>query len=698
MTATRALERSFPPVVGCGVVLASAAVWVSGRSAPLGLGVLVLVPLMILFTVAALRRPVLAVAAFAVLLPAGSIGLPLSTNAAQVLAVWAALVVLAARIGGRGRSLGRSPVLAASALLVVSALLSTLTSVAPRISLLQTMNYVAGLALAAAVVAATARRGDLLVSAMAVVVGGAVLCGSVLVDLPNLQARFDSTIVGNRPTGIFAQPNELGLCTAMMLCFSLAMAVVALRRGHRALVVLCGTASVLALTALVLSLSRGGWIGAFAGLVVLVALLRGARRPLLICFLTVGVVVLALLVAEPATSGSSVFVDRFATIFTGERSPFDERPAAWAGALRQMAHSPVLGSGPAAFPTAAAQGLAQFTDVRQVVHAHVLYLTVGAEQGVLGVAALVVAIGFGVREALRNRPAPTHFPRGPRATASPPAYPVEAGVSAAAAAALTAVVAEGVVDYPLRNPVLGAMTWLVIGLLAACARTRSAMPSGDDPKVAEMKRLTASATPGSPSRPQSDDQGGRNLRAVRPTTRAILAGLLAGLVVLGAGLIVIAEQPTRYAATSTVSLAPRSLPNVSADIVRLAATKYAVVAGSTANLELAARRSDMTTSELRDDLSVAVQQETANVDITVTGRNADQAASAANSIASAVATATDHDRLITGEVTAPADPDAADRKPSRPLLLTIAIVAAVLIAAWVTVGVRYAARRAAGED
>ncbi|WP_028807546.1 O-antigen ligase family protein [Streptomyces canus] len=691
------LDRRAAPALGAAVLVAATAAWVGARSTTLGLGVLVVVPVMAVLTAAGLRRPVLAVAAFALLLPAGSIGLPLATNVAQILAVWTSAVVLVARIGGRGRRIGRSAVLAASTLLVVSAFLSTLTSVDLRNSLLQTTNYAAGLALAASVVVATVHRRDLLVLAMAVVLGGAVLSGSVLVDVPDLQARFGSTLVSNRPTGIFAQPNELGLCTAMMLCFGLAMAVVMLRRKRAALCAVCGVASALALMALLLSLSRGGWIGALAGLAVLVALLPGARGPLLMSFLVTGAVVMALLLAESATSNSSVIAERFSTIFTGERSPFDERPAAWAGAFQQMAHSPFLGSGPAAFPAAAAHGLAQFTDVRQVVHAHILYLTVGAEQGVLGIAALAVAIGVGAREALRNRRAAATLANGSRAAARWAALPAEAGVSAAAAAALTAVIAEGAVDYPLRNPVLGAMTWLFIGLLAACARTRSATTDSDNAKVAEMKRLTESLAAGFPARSEKDGPAGKRPRSVPPMGRAILAGLLAGVVVLGVGLIVITAQPTRYAATSTVSFAPRSQPNISADIVRLAATKYAVVAGATTTLDQAARRSSIAISDLRGNLSVAVQQETANVNVTVTSAHADQSARAANSIAAAVARASDNDKLISGEVTAPADPAAAEHKPSRTLLLTVAVVAALLVGVWVGIVVRYSSRRAARE-
>jgi O-antigen ligase len=691
-----ALERRTTFVVGAAVVFIAADMWVFGRSMPFGFGLLLGASVLIPLCSAAVRRPVLAVVAFVALLPLGSIGLPFATSLAQITAAFTAVIVLAARITGRGRLIGWSPVIAASALLVLSALLSTLTSVDLNHSLRQTANYLIGLALAAAVVAATERRTDLLMVAMAVVVGGAVLCGSALTSVPRLEAHYNGTLVDNRPVGIFAEPNQLGLSAAIVLCFGIAMTIVTLRQRRTTLSMLCGITSVLALTALVLTLSRGAWIGAFVGLAVLVVLLRGARKPLLICLMTVGVVVLVVLVALPATSGSPVFAERLTSIFTGERSPYDERPAAWAGSLQQMAQRPVLGSGPAAYHAAATQGLAQFTDVRQVLHAHVLYLTVGAEQGVLGLAALVIVIGVGARAALRNRGALANSTSSGRGTTTPSTEAMVSGVSAATAAALTVVLAEGVVDYALRDPVLGTMTWLLIGLLAACVRTRSAIPQSNDPEVAEMKRLTFDWNGKALPKPEKKDSQNENAPpSAHPNRRAILAGLLAGLLVLGTGLAVIAQQPTRYAATSTVSFAPRSQPAISADIVRLAAGKYAVTAGAKSTLDSAARGNSMTTSQLRDDLAVSVQQETSNVDIQVTAADPADAAGAANAVAATVARKADRDRLISGEVTAPADPDAAKRKPSRTLLMTVAIVAAVLAGGWTAFGVRHISRRAA---
>jgi hypothetical protein len=49
------------------------------------------------------------------------------------------------------------------------------------------------------------------------------------------------------------------------------------------------------------------------------------------------------------------------------------------------------------------------------------------------------------------------------------------GVRAAtAAAALAAVLVQGLFDYPLRNAVLAMLTWLLVGLLTAATAPRPA--------------------------------------------------------------------------------------------------------------------------------------------------------------------------------------------------------------------------------
>lgn len=196
--------------------------------------------------------------------------------------------------------------------------------------------------------------------------------------------------------------------------------------------------------------------------------------------------------------------------------------------------------------------------------------------------------------------------------------------------------------------------------------------------------------PGGP--PPADDARAARASALR--RRGVLAALLAGLLVLVAGLVIIEQLPTRYSTKSTISFAPRSQPNVSADVIELVANKYAVVASSTASVAAAAEAASVTRKELRNALSISVAANTANLDIAVSLSDANEAATAANTIAAVVSRAAADDQLIAGEITARADPVAAQLQPSRSLLRVVAVAAALLVAGWVTFAARQISRRA----
>ncbi|MFD5910041.1 hypothetical protein ACFWHL_15120 [Streptomyces massasporeus] len=196
--------------------------------------------------------------------------------------------------------------------------------------------------------------------------------------------------------------------------------------------------------------------------------------------------------------------------------------------------------------------------------------------------------------------------------------------------------------------------------------------------------------PGGP--PPADDARAARASALR--RRGVLAALLAGLLVLVGGLVIIEQLPTRYSTKSTISFAPRSQPNVSADVIELVANKYAVVASSTTSVAAGAAAASVTRKELRNALSISVAANTANLDISVSLPDANEAATAANTIAAVVSRAAADDQLIAGEITARADPVSAQLQPSRSLLRVVTVAAALLVAGWVLFAARQISRRA----
>ncbi|MFD8226113.1 O-antigen ligase family protein [Streptomyces massasporeus] len=466
-------ERGPGLTAAAALLVATVGVWIAGWTVSPKLGLVLLVPVLVAVAVVAVRRPVLAVATVPLLLVVGNFGLPLGLPLVRVQIAAVGVVVLIAAKLGHGRRIGWSPVIAAMALLVVAALLSTLTGVDPARSLRHDVGYLIGLLLAAAVVVVTVHRSDLMLLASAVCVGGTILCVTAVTSIPTLQVESsDASLIVNRPAGVFGQPNELGLAAAMTFCFSMAMTVMAHRRHRAWMTTLFAVASLVAATALVASLSRGAWIGSALGLVVLAVLLRESRT-LLISLATIATVGLAMLVVAVPSQNTPVAAQRLLSIFGGQGNPYDERPAARAEAVVQMSQHPVLGTGPGTYQAAAMQGLTHVDAAKREEHAHNLGLAVGAEQGVLGLTALLVATGVGAREALRNSRAPwLHASSGDSQDRATTGLTIR-GVSAGAGAALAAVIGHGAVDYPLRNPVIATLAWLFIGLLAACACTRT---------------------------------------------------------------------------------------------------------------------------------------------------------------------------------------------------------------------------------
>ncbi|MER7402950.1 hypothetical protein ABT373_10805 [Streptomyces sp. NPDC000070] len=215
------------------------------------------------------------------------------------------------------------------------------------------------------------------------------------------------------------------------------------------------------------------------------------------------------------------------------------------------------------------------------------------------------------------------------------------------------------------------------------------------PEQAADAAPTPAAEPAAQRKPTdpSGPGGGRSRRGVLSRRRGLIAPLLAGLIVLGAGLAVVGQLPAHYSATSTLSFVPRSQSVADADIIELIANKYAVVAGSTRTIDTAADAADVTPKQLRDELSVGVQPTTGNLEIAVSLGKREESAAAANAIATVVDRVADRDRLVSSDVTARADADAATAQPSLSLLRGLVVAAAFLVAGWVAFAMRQIARK-----
>ena len=284
--------------------------------------------------------------------------------------------------------------------------------------------------------------------ALALVVAGGAIAVWSLLTLGEVTLYLDGAVVSNRASGPFGQPNELGLVAAALLVLSVGVGIATWSLVTR---LVCAVSAALLLGALLLSFSRGAWIGAGVGLAALAVLSPTSRRALARLVALGGGSLVLLTVLGSSLSRS--LAARLSSIREPSSNPYDERPLIWGEAVRQIHERPLTGQGPGAFPTAAQSadggvGLA-------AEHAHQLLLTVAAEYGLLGLAALLALIGglvfLGTGARVR---------RGGEGDGGATLQPV-------LVASLAAVAAHGVLDYPLRNAVGSALVWLLVGLLVA---------------------------------------------------------------------------------------------------------------------------------------------------------------------------------------------------------------------------------------
>jgi putative inorganic carbon (HCO3(-)) transporter len=418
--------------------------------------------LAVVFVAIAIRRPFVGVVATVLALPVGLHHVAGPVKLAQAVTILTVGAVALHRLWqGRAPLPLPGPLRWALALVAVG-LLSAATALETSPAFRQVLDVAVGAAFAMAVVAVVDSRTAWLSMQRALLVAGVAVTGPALLSARHLQAHFGGSVVTGRPVGIFSQPNELGTFSMLLLLVAVGVLLANPRRLDRVLAVV---SIVTATGALLLSLSRGAWIGATAGIVLLVVAVPRARRAV---GLTAAVVILgaAMLGAfAPSAPQVHIVTSRLHSLGHAQQNPYDDRPRIWREALREISDRPLLGEGPDNFPIASTRSVSAASTV-QADHAHDVVLTVAAESGLLGAAVLVgltVAIAGTVVGGLRR----ARRQRDVRAT----------GLLGGLAAACAGMMGQGLVDFTLRDIVVAEACWLVVGLaLAGTALVRTPSP------------------------------------------------------------------------------------------------------------------------------------------------------------------------------------------------------------------------------
>jgi len=444
----RVLGREGPrsAVIGLGLAV-PVAVGLSVLAGKVGPVMALAVILGLAAAAAVLDRPLLAAIAIYLCFPIGFRTLPADLLAVEAVALlMTGLLVLHRLLQGR-TPLPWAPHMWWALLILAAAVLATPSALNLRSAMRQDLLLVEGVLVALAVAAACGSLQDLRKLVAVLLMVGTGICAFGLTGASSMQAEFGGAVVENRAQGIFAQPNDFGNFTGVILLLAVGMSLAGRTRTVRLTAAL---AIPVAVVALGLSLSRGSWIGTALGIALLLVVLPAARRAAVrvgIPSLLVAASVIALL---PPSGPVELVRQRLQTILHPTSNPYDARPLIYQEAFREIDQDPLSGQGPGNFPDSSRR-TGSLTQHFGAVHAHSVLLTVAVELGLPAVLLLIgmtVALGMLALRAVRRLPDPR-----------------DRALVAGIAAALFFQVGQGAIDFNFRNPLLFLLVCSLVGML-----------------------------------------------------------------------------------------------------------------------------------------------------------------------------------------------------------------------------------------
>lgn len=404
-----------------------------------------------------LAKPVRGLTAIYLSFPAGFLSLP--TDALGIQATEAMVLLVIGLVGLRRVGSGLVPLSWAPELWVPVAMIGWAILGVPgaadyAVAIKQTAQLVGGLLVALATLAVIRTSDDVRGVLGWLLVVGTGMAAFGLRSAGELEATFGGAVAFNRAAGIFPHPNDFAAFSAILLLIGAAWLFAGRTRASR---IAGGLAALVFLLALTVSLSRGAWVGALGGVVVLLILLPRARRGLL--FAGIPIILTGTILVSSAGTPDQPQVravrQRIESIARPTANPYDSRPDIYREAIRQIRAHPLTGVGAGNFPVASAAS-GSLTQTVGAVHAHNVLLTVAAETGIPSAVLLLlftVLIGLAALRTVRRLPDAR-----------------DRALAAGVAAALAVQIGQGIVDFNFRNPIIPVLMWSLIGILLALRR------------------------------------------------------------------------------------------------------------------------------------------------------------------------------------------------------------------------------------
>lgn len=261
--------------------------------------------------------------------------------------------------------------------------------------------------------------------------------------------------ISGRVVSLFGNPNVLAEYLLMTIPFAVALLFMARRPLPR---LAAAVVSAAGLVCLVVTWSRGAWIGFCFGILIF-ALIFSHRTVLLLIIGVAAVPFLPLILPES-------IVARFASIGNLADSSTAYRFHIWQSALSMIRDffSCGLGTGIGAFQKA--YPAYSRAGIESAPHSHNFYFEMMIELGIFGLLAFAAILFFMIRKALA-------YVRSVPREARPESHTL---LAAAGLAGIGAVLVQGMTDYIWYNYRVFLMMWLVIGLTVAIARFGKGRP------------------------------------------------------------------------------------------------------------------------------------------------------------------------------------------------------------------------------
>ena len=236
---------------------------------------------------------------------------------------------------------------------------------------------------------------------------------------------------------------------------------------------LCRFSLIFLCVALVLSLSRGGWMSGFFALGFMLVVYFLKTRKKYMGLMVTGVAVITVVVLT--VLASTPVIEKLETLTQGRDVPnWQSRIAVWARTLDLIRDHPFLGTGPGTFSTA-------FTPYQPVgvnkryLHTHNDYLHFVSETGILTAGIILWLIVVAFRSGVRKI----------RATRSR----LTLGITLGSLTGIVAIMIHSVADFNLHIMANAILFMVLTGLLMAPSSSASPREAGGNPLLGETRNL-----------------------------------------------------------------------------------------------------------------------------------------------------------------------------------------------------------------